>query len=79
MDNTDATEQAMALITDSEKWRKREAVRSIRSEYLALNRPVPGSLEADVFTYHGKSLIITRPALPITERKTHSKIRLRRA
>ena len=79
MDNNNANEQVMGIITSSKKCGKIEAVRCIRSEYSALKRPVPGSLEADVFTYQGKSLIITRPALPITERKTHSKIRLRRA
>ncbi|MGN1017797.1 MAG: hypothetical protein ACI4PB_03150 [Oscillospiraceae bacterium] len=69
-----AAEETLALILDGESFTNDELYARIRSAFPADGR----SLEADVYTYAGKTLILAYPTPPLRERVGEHALRLNR-
>lgn len=68
------TQEALALILDGESFTNDELCAKIRSALPAECR----SLDADIYTYGGKTLILAYPTPPLMERVGSGAIRLSR-
>lgn len=67
-------EEALALILDGESFTNDELCARIRSALPADGR----SLDADVYTYDGKTLILAYPTPPLRQRVGEAALRLNR-
>ncbi len=67
-------QEALALILDGESFTNDELLSMIRSALPADDR----SLEADIYTYAGKTLILAYPAPPLRQRVGEHVLRLNR-
>lgn len=69
-----ANKEALALILDGESFTNDELCARIRSALPADGR----SLDADVYTYDGKTLILAYPTPPLRQRVKEPALRLKR-
>lgn len=69
-----ANKEALALILDGESFTNDELCARIRSALPADGR----SLDADVYTYDGKTLILAYPTPPLRQRVGEAALRLNR-
>lgn len=69
-----ANEEALALILDGDSFTSDELCARIRSTLPADGR----SLDADIYTYAGKTLILAYPAPPLRQRVKDPAFRLKR-
>lgn len=69
-----ANQEALALILDGDSFTNDELCASIRSALPADGR----SLDADIYTYAGKTLILAYPAPPLRQRVKEPALRLKR-
>lgn len=67
-------EEALALILDGESFTNDELCARIRSALPADGR----SLDADIYTYGGKTLILAYPTPPLRQRVGEAALRLNR-
>lgn len=70
-----ANKEALALILDGESFTNDELCAKIRS---ALPTEKCRSLDADVYTYDGKTLILAYPTPPLRQRVGEAALRLNR-
>ena len=69
-----ADKEALALVLDGESFTNDELCTRIRSALPADGR----SLDADIYTYGGKTLILAYPTPPLRQRVGESALRLNR-
>ncbi len=69
-----AAQEALALILDGESFTNDELLSRIRSALPADVR----SLDADIYTYAGKTLILAYPTPPLMQRVGENALRLNR-
>lgn len=69
-----ADKEALALVLDGESFTNDELCARIRSALPADGR----SLDADIYTYGGKTLILAYPTPPLRQRVGESVLRLNR-
>ena len=69
-----ANEEALALILDGDSFTNDELCARIRSALPADDR----SLDADIYTYAGKTLILAYPTPPLRQRVKEPALRLKR-
>lgn len=69
-----ANKEALALILDGESFTNDELCARIRSALPADGR----SLDADIYTYAGKTLILAYPTPPLRQRVGEAALRLNR-
>lgn len=69
-----ANKEALALILDGESFTNDELCARIRSALPADGR----SLDADIYTYGGKTLILAYPTPPLRQRVGEAALRLNR-
>lgn len=73
-----SNEESITFILDGEEVNNEQILQLIKSKFINGKNNITSSVSADIFTYHGKTLVIAYPTPPLRERVDTDAVRLRR-